>query len=428
MDTFVKSFIVILVLAMGVLLLMRPPPMSANDMSRWATVERLVFSGTYVINDSHFSDTLDRIYKVDEKGEKIYYSSKPVFLSTMVSGIAWVFDLFELDLVHPQSKETRFTMSLILILINYVPFGMILWGFYRYLARSLFSTETILISFLAAAIGTYFTGYLSTLNNHTSGMISIFASLLALEKYRSTHGEQGSLIVWASFFAGLAVAFESAAALYALTFMAYVVFQSPSKALVLKSLAACCIPLFLWGVCEYLSSGVLLPRQIYIIFGEKHPYSIDKYWNIGHDVDAYRDPILVRAFHMLLGHHGFFSLTPIFLLIPASILVRKAKPEFSRKTMVVFFFSFVGFLVFCLTTRNYGGLCQGFRWLFWLIPFWLLLLPHALEVLDRHSRNWKILAMVLLMISCYSAFTSLLSPWSLSWLDRLLRPELLKFL
>ena len=25
--------------------------------------------------------------------------------------------------------------------------------------------------------------------------------------------------------------------------------------------------------------------------------------------------------------------------------------------------------------RNYGGSTQGLRWLFWLIPFWLVVLP-----------------------------------------------------
>ncbi len=164
------------------------------------------------------------------------------------------------------------------------------------------------------------------------------------------------------------------------------------------------------------------------MLGEKHPYSIDNYWRQGRDVDAYRDPVFLRAFHMLLGHHGFFSLTPIFLLIPASILVRKADPEFFKKIGVIFFFSLVGFLVFCLFTTNYGGLCQGFRWMFWLVPFWLLLLPHSLAILERHSKHWRIVAVGLLIISSYSAFTSLLSPWSLSWLDRLLRPELLKFM
>ena len=36
--------------------------------------------------------------------------------------------------------------------------------------------------------------------------------------------------------------------------------------------------------------------------------------------------------------------------------------------------------------RNYGGSTQGLRWLFWLIPFWLLLLPKGVE--GGQTRGW----------------------------------------
>ena len=36
--------------------------------------------------------------------------------------------------------------------------------------------------------------------------------------------------------------------------------------------------------------------------------------------------------------------------------------------------------------RNYGGSAQGLRWVFWLIPFWLLLLPKGVE--DGQTRGW----------------------------------------
>ena len=36
--------------------------------------------------------------------------------------------------------------------------------------------------------------------------------------------------------------------------------------------------------------------------------------------------------------------------------------------------------------RNYGGSTQGLRWLFWLIPFWLLLLPKGVEW--GQTRRW----------------------------------------
>ena len=37
--------------------------------------------------------------------------------------------------------------------------------------------------------------------------------------------------------------------------------------------------------------------------------------------------------------------------------------------------------------RNYGGSTQGLRWLFWLIPFWLLLLPRGSSA-ARIGSSW----------------------------------------
>ena len=36
--------------------------------------------------------------------------------------------------------------------------------------------------------------------------------------------------------------------------------------------------------------------------------------------------------------------------------------------------------------RNYGGSTQGLRWLFWMIPLWLLLLPKGVE--PGETRTW----------------------------------------
>ncbi len=38
----------------------------------------------------------------------------------------------------------------------------------------------------------------------------------------------------------------------------------------------------------------------------------------------------------------------------------------------------IGFYAWNPKARNYGGSTQGLRWLFWLIPFWLVVLPTGL--------------------------------------------------
>jgi hypothetical protein len=66
--------------------------------------------------------------------------------------------------------------------------------------------------------------------------------------------------------------------------------------------------------------------------------------------------------------------------------------------------------------RNYGGSTQGLRWLFWLIPFWLLLLPKSVE--EGQTRGWvRKVAIVALMISAMSVGYALRNPWSHPWIQ-----------
>ena len=65
--------------------------------------------------------------------------------------------------------------------------------------------------------------------------------------------------------------------------------------------------------------------------------------------------------------------------------------------------------------RNYGGSTQGLRWLFWLIPFWLLLLPKGVEW--GQTRRWfRGLALLALGISVMSVGYAMRNPWTHPWI------------
>jgi hypothetical protein len=70
-------------------------------------------------------------------------------------------------------------------------------------------------------------------------------------------------------------------------------------------------------------------------------------------------------------------------------------------------------------TNNYGGTCQGPRWLFFLIPPWLMMLPAGVERIVR-SRAGRWLACVLLGVSTFSVVYAARMPWSESWLHHLM--------
>jgi hypothetical protein len=124
---------------------------------------------------------------------------------------------------------------------------------------------------------------------------------------------------------------------------------------------------------------------------------------------------------MLVGHHGVLSLSPVFLFSFLGIWLElrdrgsplrpfAALAAFLTLLLLVFYLLFAG-------QRNYGGATAGLRWLFWLIPLWLLLLPAGLRNFStRRSRRG--IAVVFLAVSAMSVFYAARNPWSRPWLHQ----------
>jgi len=133
---------------------------------------------------------------------------------------------------------------------------------------------------------------------------------------------------------------------------------------------------------------------------------------------------LTYAFHVLLGHHGVFSLTPIWLLsVWGSWIWLRHGTKQTRLTVLAILAMTLVCMIFYLmrpqNDRNYGGVSVGFRWLFWLIPLWLFcMIPAA----DRMAccRTGRCIAVLLLALSVFSAMYGANNPWSHPWVFDLL--------
>lgn len=132
---------------------------------------------------------------------------------------------------------------------------------------------------------------------------------------------------------------------------------------------------------------------------------------------------VVYAFHATLGHHGLFSLTPIWFLVPYGLLLRcQEKSRRSRWWLTV---AIILATLICLAfylsrpliDRNYGGVSCCFRWMLWFTPLWIWgLLPAADRLGMTRWGRW--LLALLLVASVFSAFTSFPSPWQHPWIYR----------
>ena len=105
---------------------------------------------------------------------------------------------------------------------------------------------------------------------------------------------------------------------------------------------------------------------------------------------------LLYALHALVGHHGIFSLTPIWLLSVVGIVDLAAIAAIaSRRELAAMI---AGLTLVCLVfyiglrpqeDRNYGGMTSGFRWMFWFAPLWLVVMLPAADRLARSTAAWR---------------------------------------
>jgi hypothetical protein len=393
-----------------------PPRLGANDRSRWNTVWALVHSGSYAIDGFPMRKTVDHVRR-EVDGAQHLYSSKPAIMATWVAGV--YYPLFRMGM--PLKKRT---VGNVLLIVNLLPFGLYLWFYWSYLEQVDVSGWSRACCFAVAALGTYVTGYTSVLNNHVFAAICIFFASFLYWRIAFHRDDGKSRFAWLGLAAGLAVAHEFPAALLVGPMLLALSLERPRRA-VAFALPAFALPICALFAAEYAATRDLLPNYVHALLGRSYTVYPGSYWSNPTGFDGHADPLPVRAFQMSFGHHGIFSLTPVLLpcLVPAAQALRNfRRSREARAIAVLSAASAATFLLYLFETHNYGGLAQGFRWMIWLIPPWLMVLPRALDSPFFLRPAPRLILVPLFAISLYSAFTCLSGPWDHSWLEKLMRP------
>ena len=149
------------------------------------------------------------------------------------------------------------------------------------------------------------------------------------------------------------------------------------------------------------------------------------YWLASNE--AYRSQVdrgepdqLAYTFHVLIGHHGIFSLTPIWILSLAGMIslcfAAHLKLRWFGAASIAITIAVIAFYVMRPEIdRNYGGVSSGLRWTFWLIPLWLVCMLPIADWLGQ-SKIGRCVCLLLLAISVVSAGLSHLNPWVHPWI------------
>lgn len=520
----VGTVIILMALGLSLGLTLRMPTMiGANDISRWCTVWSLLERGTYAIDECPWqAETQDKVFKPDPwmtgatdgknattEPVKKFYSSKPPMMPTLIAAGLYPFRQVVGKPLDYQTETARiprnvrvkddkapggvrielqtpepFKWSLhvvylkpVLIVLNVLPFALMLVRYRRFLDDGEYPDWAWLASLSAFAFGTFLTVFTSTLNNHLVAAWAAFFAFLAAIRAVNDPINRWQPYAQAGFF-GAFCACNELPALSLFVLLGLVLAGKSFRRTLTAFVPAALIPFLAFFASQYAAMGTFVPA--YAEFGGDAYEYAGSYWTTPLDLDYYDkhpEPRAVYMGHMLVGHHGIFSLSPIFLFAMAGIASRmgsrtyrtialglacvvivaagcayrmhkdgaidplkmtwaawllplwlmiiprgidpRSNPGKAVAAWVSIILSVVIVGFYGYKTNNYGGSTQGLRWLFWLIPLWIFFLPDGFRS-GAECLKCRRLGYLALAISFISVGYAIRSPWTHPWLLDLL--------
>jgi hypothetical protein len=395
--------------------------------------------------------TIDFVSFKNDDGTRSYYSSKPPLFPTCVAGVVMAmekvssWDFWPFSYIKPldfaDQEYPWHMMRLTVIIVQVIPFLVLVWLMARHVRKQTDSGFVRNFSIACAAFGTLLTPYLIPLNNHVVAAACVMISAYAFLKIWYEGHRSAKYFLFAGFFAAYAAALELPAASLLAAVLVLLAAKNGRKTL-LVSLPAVLLVVGAALFTNWLGTGGRMIEPVYAHFGEEGgPYDFPgSYWMKNEynpdgpdNMDALNEDKPIYLFNLLLGHHGFFLLTPIMFISLLGIVRHwfrtddKAQPMFSCLVLMISMVV-IGFYTF--KTNNYGGGVQGPRWLFWLIPLWLLMLPSGVELL-KCCRVGRGICYLLLLVSLLSIVGAMprpgneVPPFSDSWAHKFQRSDFL---
>jgi hypothetical protein len=486
------------------------PFLSANDRSRWCTIRSLVEFGTYEIDDVIFVpdtlpaddsfhvppgadsrryrapdacpveeplwDTIDKVRHRNADGQLRFYSSKPPLLATLLAGEYWlIHQVTGATLKDHPHEIARF----MLITVNVLPLAVMFVLLARLVERLGTTDWGRMFVMAAATLGTLLTTFAVTLNNHLPAAVCAAAALYLAVRIWCDGERRLRYLAAAGFFAAFTAANELPALAFFAALGAALLWKAPRPTLVAFVPAALLVAAAFFGTNKIAHDRWSPPyaqRQRpsaddnwyeyeYYVQGAKGPELVPSYWypQEKRGIDRGEEDRAAYAFHVLAGHHGVFSITPVWLLCLTGLWLvcrprtwrwgwpsqstdtlgveaaptdgtaevhapgapclavggRTDSPSYLRELSLfvaaITTVCLVFYLLRPLEDRNYGGVAAGFRWMFWFAPLWLLVMLPAADRMAP-SRRWRIVGLVLLGFSVLSASYPTWNPWTHPWI------------
>lgn len=394
-----KYFYIVIVIT---LLSIKPSTSGWNDASRMATIQSLVEHHTFIIDDSDFIGTGDKVFINGH-----YYSDKPVAAS--VIGAIVYFPLYYMGVELEQDAN----LAYYLIVLIAIKFFWLAGLFYFYKSLVILGAErnTCLVSTTALGFCSLYFTWSAVFNNHLIAASCLIPGFYYILKYRYVEPLSHNVFNAGLFFA-LAGCLDHATAIFFVGFAIYIYLSRSTNR---KAQFYYFIPLVFTVIpiltINYLISGQFLPFQLvssYFVYD-------GSVWTKGKTLTGAKVNDLLFMIEygskMLFWEKGFIIYNPLLIIgIPCLIMEIVKKRTYYKEAIVTGICSVIIILYYVATSRNYSGGSYSIRWFIPLLPFLLIFIFRYLEHIEIPGR--KQIFTFLCIVSCLFALIGIIDPWT----------------
>jgi len=376
---------------------------SWNDQSRMALIESLVEQKSFIIDDSVYFRTGDKMFVNGH-----FYSDKPPMLQVIGAGIYYFLRMQGIEL------GGRFDRAYYWLTLLTIGAGWLVCTITFYLSLHLTNIKEkygFLLT-IALALGTLFYPWSLVFNAHSIAASLLFIGFYFLLKARQLENKKLHLL-GAGFLISLAGTIDYAVTVYYIGFLIYLLTEKKSRRQAIYFI----LPLLITAVPALKLNHMITNDFIPITLHKEFWLYPGSPWGDGEALCGMKfnkGVFLIRyAFHALIGHSGLFSYNPV-LLLAFFCLCKEAvrKNAFYKEARVVVVASVLLLMYYLLMTSDYSGLSYSIRWFVVLIP---IVFFFMYNFFSQTNLKKEILFSVLLIISAGNSILGALNPWSCGW-------------
>ena len=377
------------------------------------------------LRDANEPEVPERPGLENRPGTGYLYSSKPPLLPTLMA-IPYALIYKASDGKITLDSEPFLVVRTTLILCNLLPMILCWFLLARLIERFGTTDWGRLFSVAFVCFGTFLSTFSITLNNHSPAVVCITIAFYSVVRIVFDKETRLRYFAAAGFFGAFAVVCELPALLF-LALIGFWILCHNYRRTLFVFLPAALIVAGGYFATNYVAHQTLFPAysqpEWYFFEYERGGRVLQSHWHNPQGLDKGEPDQMKYVFHSTVGHHGLFSLTPVWILSFIGLAFWLVDRRYWSMSLIILFTSLVVFAFYMtlkLELRNYGGNTSALRWMFWLAPLWSTALVAAADRFGRLA-FFRAIALLCLFVSAMSAAYPTWNPWTMPWTYNLLQ-------